>query len=430
MEDITGSGSGTTSHTVTELTNGTEYVFQIRAVNAGGTGEASDEKTATPSSEITTPTSADFELEVFKPHKKLVASRISDDSDFPYTAPTAETRSAAEFYAVKVVTLPGVGKLKTVPYNSKSTAPERDVSAGQTVPVVDIQSSRSTKVLAYFPREGDTSFNTSFTFKVIDVIGTSTDRKESAATYTATLRFEGKVVNSKPVFSTFDPADQEFTVGEVVDSRFAWSNSGDGKLKYTLTPELPAGLTYDGDGPDDSGVDPGEANAPSFEGTPVRVTAAKEYTLTVSDTDNVTGPSDEDTVRFNIEVVASEEELSAPENLSAERGANMGEVDLSWDAIATASNWQVRYKQVGGDYNDWADISGSDARTTSHTVTGLAGGVSYTFAVRAVNGGGAGPYSEASVTLAGLVVSPTSLRVTEGGSTRSLWRWLPSRAAR
>ena len=34
-EDITGSGSGTTSHTVTGLTNGTEYVFQIRAVNAG-----------------------------------------------------------------------------------------------------------------------------------------------------------------------------------------------------------------------------------------------------------------------------------------------------------------------------------------------------------------------------------------------------------
>ena len=47
-EDITGSGSGTTSHTVTGLTNGTEYVFQIRAVSAGGTGEGSDEKTATP----------------------------------------------------------------------------------------------------------------------------------------------------------------------------------------------------------------------------------------------------------------------------------------------------------------------------------------------------------------------------------------------
>ena len=46
--DITGSGAGTTSHTVTGLTNGQQYAFQIRAVNNAGNSDASDTVTATP----------------------------------------------------------------------------------------------------------------------------------------------------------------------------------------------------------------------------------------------------------------------------------------------------------------------------------------------------------------------------------------------
>ena len=41
------SGPETTAHTVTDLENGTAYGFQVRAVNAGGTGPASAEATAT-----------------------------------------------------------------------------------------------------------------------------------------------------------------------------------------------------------------------------------------------------------------------------------------------------------------------------------------------------------------------------------------------
>ena len=46
-KDIPGSGAGTTGHTVTGLTNGTLYAFQVRAVNAGGNGAASSAQ-ATP----------------------------------------------------------------------------------------------------------------------------------------------------------------------------------------------------------------------------------------------------------------------------------------------------------------------------------------------------------------------------------------------
>ena len=47
-KDIPGSGAGTTGYTVTGLTNGTLYAFQVRAVNAGGNGVASASAQATP----------------------------------------------------------------------------------------------------------------------------------------------------------------------------------------------------------------------------------------------------------------------------------------------------------------------------------------------------------------------------------------------
>ena len=47
-DDIPGSGATTATHTVTGLTNGTEYTFQIRAVAGSLPGDASDAVKATP----------------------------------------------------------------------------------------------------------------------------------------------------------------------------------------------------------------------------------------------------------------------------------------------------------------------------------------------------------------------------------------------
>ena len=60
-DDIDGSGTSTTSHLVTGLTNDTRYTFRVRAVNAAGYGEESDAVDARPRSTGSRPaTPADF----------------------------------------------------------------------------------------------------------------------------------------------------------------------------------------------------------------------------------------------------------------------------------------------------------------------------------------------------------------------------------
>ena len=83
---------------------------------------------------------------------------------------------------------------------------------------------------------------------------------------------------------------------------------------------------------------------------------------------------------------------AAPGGFTATAGN--GQVTLAW---ATPGNGgsaitKYQYQQNGG---AWTDIPGSGAGTTSYTVTGLANGTSYSFAVRAVNAVGSGASSAA-----------------------------------
>ena len=73
-----------------------------------------------------------------------------------------------------------------------------------------------------------------------------------------------------------------------------------------------------------------------------------------------------------------------------------GQVTLSWTdpSDSTITKWQYRQKTTGN-YGNWINISGSGATTTSHTVTSLNNGTTYTFQVRAVNANGNSDPSDA-----------------------------------
>ena len=81
--------------------------------------------------------------------------------------------------------------------------------------------------------------------------------------------------------------------------------------------------------------------------------------------------------------------IPAPVGLSAEPGDT--QVTLSWADPGDDSITGYEVQQDGGGR---VGISGSDASTTSYTVTGLTKGTQYTFQVRAVNNAGSGSASD------------------------------------
>ena len=99
------------------------------------------------------------------------------------------------------------------------------------------------------------------------------------------------------------------------------------------------------------------------------------------------------------------------------------EVELTWDDPYDAS---INKYQIKQDAAAWADISGSGAGTTSHTVGTLTNGTAYTFRIRAVNnhsGDNAvdpSPASDAVTVTPGLPAAPASLTVAPGNEQATL----------
>ena len=110
-----------------------------------------------------------------------------------------------------------------------------------------------------------------------------------------------------------------------------------------------------------------------------------------------------------------------------------GEVRVEWTTPANNGSAILKYQAwVFDDTNQieitaYADIPGSDANTTSHTVTGLVNGIAHVVAIRAVNSVGHSaaslPDAVTPVTVPTAPTAPTSLEATPGdGSVRLRWQ--------
>ena len=116
----------------------------------------------------------------------------------------------------------------------------------------------------------------------------------------------------------------------------------------------------------------------------------------------------------------------APTGLTAEPGD--GQVRLQWTApISDGGNpinsYEYQQKTSSTPFGSWINISGSNANTTEHTVTGLTNGTNYTFRVHAKNQTGEGlPSNEASATPVTVPSVPQSFTLTPGnGRVRLDW---------
>ena len=92
---------------------------------------------------------------------------------------------------------------------------------------------------------------------------------------------------------------------------------------------------------------------------------------------------------------------TAPSTLVASTAGD-GDVTLSWsdpiDSTLTGYQYRNRNTSDAGWNPDWTTIRGSNADTTSHTLTGLRKNISYTFEVRTIRDADQGPAASSSVT--------------------------------
>ncbi len=149
--DIATSGSSTTSHTVTGLTIGVQYVFQVRAVNAGGEGAGSVEATATPTgSMVVAPLaltvaeagSATFTVVLTAaPSASVTVGLTNSDSTALSVSPASLTFNAGNYATAQPVTVAGVndadGVSEVVTVSVAATGGGYDGSAGTVTVTLD-----------------------------------------------------------------------------------------------------------------------------------------------------------------------------------------------------------------------------------------------------------------------------------------------------
>ena len=363
---------------MTGLTDGTEYNFEVRATNTsgGGTAAAVD---MTP---------------------RLIGTVTSDPLTAPSAASHTFTVSGSGFDATQSLNVtpcivPGatLTPLSTVleiaEQASGMTAADCTVTATVTATTDadgDFSVSATATVAENFAWAVSDTANTQGGLHVVFIVavpGAPTGLWAEPATGEVTLRWD-------------DPSNAaltgyEYRVGTTASGTTTWS-------------------------PDWGDVTDSDATTTSH--TVTGLTNDTAYTFEVRATNTSGGGTAASATATPIAVPG------APASLAATAGD--AQVELSWDDPSDSSITGYEYRDGSTSGNTttwhlaWSDISGSDATTTSHTVTGLTNDTAYTFEVRAVNASGDGTAASTTATPIAVPDAPTSLAGTAGNAQVAL----------
>ncbi|NBX75308.1 MAG: fibronectin type III domain-containing protein, partial [Proteobacteria bacterium] len=349
--------STSTSATVTGLTNGTAYIFQVAAVNAAGTGSYSTgSASVTPYTNPGAPTG-------------VIGTAGNTQVSLSWTAPSSNGGSAINDFVIQ--------------YSSNSGTSWTTFSDG---------TSTATSAIVTGLTNG-----TAYIFQVaaVNAAGTGSYSSSSASVtpYTtpgAPTGVGGAAGNTQVSLEWTAPS----------------SNGGALITDYSIQYSSNNGITWidfsDGVNTSTSAIVTGLANGTSclFRVAAVNLAGIGSYTQTAVGITPLTTPG-------------------APTGVTGTAGNT--QVSLSWtapsnDGGSAITDYVIQYSSNSG--TSWTTFSDGTSTSTSATVTGLTNGTAYIFEVAAVNAAGQGSYSESSTSVTPYATpgAPTGVTGTAGNT--------------
>ncbi len=443
--EILNSDHETDTHTVTSLTNGIEYTFQVRAVNGSGDGLASVAKDATPVGRPGAPeapalTAGDGQLGVSWTAPADTGGSAITDYDVQYRSGTSGVWiDHAHTGTALTATLTGLTngqsyQVRVRAENAQGESPSWSPPASATPvpvpaqPVVTATAGDKEVALGWSDPSDSTITGWQVRYKVktasTDGIWTeilNSDHETDTHTVTSLTNgieytFQVRAVNGSGD-GLASVAKDATPVGRPGAPEAPALTAGDGQLGVSWTAPADTGgsaiTDYDvqyRSGTSGVWIDHAHTGT-ALTATLTGLTNGQSYQVRVR-AENAQGESP------SWSPPASATPVPVPAQPVVTATAGDKEVALGWSdpSDSTITGWQVRYKvKTASTDGIWTEILNSDHETDTHTVTSLTNGIEYTFQVRAVNGSGDGLASVAKdATPVGRPGAPEAPALTAG----------------
>ena len=373
----TAGGPATKTHTVSGLVNGKSYSYKIRAVNAAGAGAASQTVKVTPVAPLATP-----------------------------AAPTGFMAFGSDGYVVLVWDQATDDSITGYEFRQKR---QGEGAWGEWTPISNFESH-----VVYGLINGE---RYSYQLRAVNAAGAGSPSQTEKATPLspppgAPRGLSAQAGNAQVTLS-WDVANNDSITGYEVrqESRSERSCSRGSIIT----------ICVGGDGQRAWGewTPINDADAETASHTITGLVNGQRYRYQIRAV-NLRGKGRVSTI---VEATPTAPLPAAPTGLSAQPGS--AQVTLSWDAATDESitGYEVRQQGRTGSqqsrvWGSWTPIPKAGAETTSHTVTDLINGESYSYMIRAVNTAGAGvPSTTVDATPTGApTISVSNAQVAEGNT--------------